>query len=75
MEKILANALGQDVGKPVAQEEKRLLLSRRPAHFAHEIRNPPSSPDIHVQLLEEDLPQTIRAKSASPAGHGRPLNL
>lgn len=66
MEKILANALGQDVSKLAAQE-KRLLLSRLLARFAHEIRNPLSSLDIHVQLLEEDLAQAappIREKSA-----------
>ena len=49
MEKILANALGQDVSKLAAQE-KRLLLSRLLARFAHEVRNPLSSLDIHVQL-------------------------
>lgn len=54
MEKLLANALGQDVNKLAAQE-KRLLLSRLLARFAHEVRNPLSSLDIHVQLLEEDL--------------------
>lgn len=56
METILANALGQDVTK-LAAEEKRLLLSRLLARFAHEIRNPLSSLDIHVQLLDEDLAQ------------------
>lgn len=54
VEKILANALGQDVSQLAAQE-KRLLLSRLLARFAHEIRNPLSSLDVHVQLLEEDL--------------------
>src|SRR5215813_11775333 len=54
MERILANALGQDVNKLAAQE-KRLLLARLLARFAHEVRNPLSSLDIHVQLLEEDL--------------------
>src|SRR5260221_13891138 len=54
MEKILANALGQDVSK-LAAREKQLLLSRLLARLAHEIRNPLSSLDIHVQLLEEDL--------------------
>lgn len=54
MEKILANALGQDVSKLAAQE-KRQLLSRLLARFAHEVRNPLSSLDIHVQLLEEDV--------------------
>ncbi len=67
MEKILANALGQDVSKLAAQE-KQLLLSRLLARFAHEVRNPLSSLDIHVQLLEEDLqaalPQ-VREKTAS----------
>ncbi len=38
-----------------AQEEKRDLLARLLAHLAHEIRNPLSSLDIHVQLLEEDF--------------------
>jgi two-component system sensor histidine kinase HydH len=67
MEIILANALGQDVSKLAAQE-KRLLLSRLLARFAHEVRNPLSSLDIHVQLLEEDLAQAtaqIREKCAS----------
>jgi len=54
MEKILANALGQDVSKLAAQE-KRQLLSRLLARFAHEVRNPLSSLGIHVQLLEEDV--------------------
>jgi signal transduction histidine kinase len=35
--------------------EKRELLERLAARLAHEIRNPLSSLDIHVQLLEEDL--------------------
>lgn len=35
--------------------EKRDLLERLLARLAHEIRNPLSSLDIHVQLLEEDL--------------------
>jgi signal transduction histidine kinase len=67
MEQILANALGQDVSKLAAQE-KRLLLSRLLARFAHEVRNPLSSLDIHVQLLEENLAQAtpeIRGKSAT----------
>jgi two-component system sensor histidine kinase HydH len=66
MEKILANALGQDVSQLAAQE-RRLLLSRLLARFAHEVRNPLSSLDIHVQLLEEDLARAapqIREKSA-----------
>lgn len=51
---MLAKALGEEVTEPAA-EEKRLLLSRLLARLAHEIRNPLSSLDIHVQLLEEDL--------------------
>lgn len=54
MENLLSQALGQDVSK-LAVEEKQMLLSRLLAHLAHEIRNPLSSLDIHVQLLTEDL--------------------
>ncbi len=54
MENILAKALGEDVTR-LAAAEKQLLLSRLLARLAHEIRNPLSSLDIHVQLLEEDL--------------------
>jgi two-component system sensor histidine kinase HydH len=54
MERILAKALGQDVTQ-LAAAEKQLLLARLLARLAHEIRNPLSSLDIHVQLLEEDL--------------------
>jgi signal transduction histidine kinase len=54
MEKILSQALGRDLST-LAVEEKRLLLSRLLAHLAHEIRNPLTSLDIHVQLLTEDL--------------------
>jgi two-component system sensor histidine kinase HydH len=67
MEKILATALGQDVSKLAAQQ-KRLLLSRLLARFAHEVRNPLSSLDIHVQLLEEDVQEAtplVREKTAS----------
>jgi signal transduction histidine kinase len=66
MEKILATALGQDVSKLAAQE-KQLLLSRLLGRLAHEIRNPLSSLDIHVQLLEEDLlqaPVQVKEKTA-----------
>ncbi len=54
METILASALGQD---PTVSSvaEKRDLLERLLARLAHEIRNPLSSLDIHVQLLDEDL--------------------
>ena len=54
MEAILAKALGQDATQ-LAIEEKQRLLSRLLARLAHEIRNPLSSLDIHVQLLDEDL--------------------
>src|SRR5437762_9455578 len=67
MERILANALGQDVNK-LAGQEKRRLLSRLLARFAHEVRNPLSSLDIHVQLLEEDLAQAapvVKEQTAS----------
>lgn len=54
MERILAQALGHDPA-PSTVAEKRNLLERLLARLAHEIRNPLSSLDIHVQLLEEDL--------------------
>lgn len=53
MEKNLAKALGAD--EPLGATEKRDLLARLLERLAHEIRNPLSSLDIHVQLLEEDL--------------------
>jgi two-component system sensor histidine kinase HydH len=54
VEDILAQALGQDVSQ-LAAAEKRDLLARLLGRLAHEVRNPLSSLDIHVQLLEEDL--------------------
>jgi signal transduction histidine kinase len=51
---MLAQALGQDSTQS-AVVEKRDLLERLLARLAHEIRNPLSSLDIHVQLLDEDL--------------------
>ena len=54
MEKTLATALREDVSQ-LAAEERRSLLARLLAGLAHEIRNPLSSLNIHVQLLEEDL--------------------
>jgi signal transduction histidine kinase len=54
VESILAKALGQDPTQS-SIAEKRGLLERLLARLAHEIRNPLSSLDIHVQLLEEDL--------------------
>jgi signal transduction histidine kinase len=61
MERILARALGQDLTQ-LAAHEKQLLLSRLVARFAHEVRNPLSSLDIHVQLLEEDLSEAGQLK-------------
>jgi two-component system sensor histidine kinase HydH len=54
VESILEKALGHDGGQS-AVAEKRDLLARLLGRLAHEIRNPLSSLDIHVQLLEEDL--------------------
>ena len=54
VESLLAKALGQDPSQ-LAAAEKRDLLARLLGRLAHEIRNPLSSLDIHVQLLEEDL--------------------
>ena len=53
---------------PAPAEEKRRLLSRLLARLAHEIRNPLSSLDIHVQLLEEDLAQTSPETKAKLSG-------
>jgi signal transduction histidine kinase len=53
-ENILAKAIGQDESQ-MAAVEKQDLLARLLGRLAHEIRNPLSSLDIHVQLLEEDL--------------------
>jgi signal transduction histidine kinase len=54
VETFLAKALGQDPTQLLAAE-KRDLLERLLARLAHEVRNPLSSLDIHVQLLDEDL--------------------
>ena len=58
VESILAKALGPEPGQ-LAVAEKRDLLERLLARLAHEVRNPLSSLDIHVQLLEEDLAQLV----------------
>src|SRR5208282_5619646 len=59
VERILAKAIGHPVPplelQRLTQEQKRELLTRLLAHLAHELRNPLSSLDIHVQLLEEDV--------------------
>jgi len=67
VERVLADALGQDVTK-IAAEEKQRLLSRLLARLAHEIRNPLSSLAIHVQLLEEDMAQASPPLMAKAAG-------
>ncbi|HVV72944.1 MAG TPA: ATP-binding protein [Verrucomicrobiae bacterium] len=56
----MAKALGQDTSQSTA-EEKRDLLERLLARLAHEIRNPLSSLDVHVQLLDEDLTTLVPA--------------
>ncbi len=55
MEKTLPAAASPEEASLHAAEERRTLLSRLLAGLAHEIRNPLSSLNIHVQLLEEDL--------------------
>ena len=60
VESILAKALGQDTTQS-SIAEKRGLLERLLSRLAHEIRNPLSSLDIHVQLLEEDLGTLVPA--------------
>lgn len=50
-----AGTLPAQDSTPALAAEKRDLLTRLLARLAHEIRNPLSSLDIHVQLLEEDL--------------------
>ena len=67
MERILAKALGQDMSQLAAQE-KQLLLTRLLARLAHEIRNPLSSLDIHVQLLEEDLADALPELKSKTSG-------
>ncbi len=44
-------------------DEKRELMGRLLARLAHEIRNPLSSLDIHVQLLQEDLDNLASGKA------------
>lgn len=54
MDVLLKDALGRDASE-LAAEERQRLLSRLLSRLAHEIRNPLSALDVHVQLLEEDL--------------------
>lgn len=67
VEKILSND-GSQEALPLATEAKRVLLSRLVARLAHEIRNPLSSLDIHVQLLQEDVAQIEPARRDKMAG-------
>jgi len=67
VETILSTVLGPDA-IALASEEKRVLLSRLVARLAHEVRNPLSSLDIHVQLLQEDLTQPELAMRDRMAG-------
>lgn len=65
MEHLAVTTMPHDAAKEV--QEKQLLLSRLLARLAHEIRNPLSSLDIHVQLLEEDVARSapeVRERSA-----------
>lgn len=51
----------------MAAAERQSLAARLLARLAHEIRNPLSSMDVHVQLLEEDfqrLPPQVQVKAA-----------
>lgn len=66
MQSLASNVTPPDGAKAV--QEKQLLLSRLLARLAHEIRNPLSSLDIHVQLLEEDVASAapeVRERSAT----------
>lgn len=79
VEKTPATTLPSDATL-VAAEERRTLLSRLLAGLAHEIRNPLSSLNIHVQLLEEDLTALeapIREKLSGRLGiiHGELVRL
>jgi two-component system, NtrC family, sensor histidine kinase HydH len=58
VQSIFAHAFGPDVAT-VSAQEKQELLSRLLARLAHEIRNPLSSLHIHVQLLQEDVTDTL----------------
>lgn len=49
------DAIAAAEAAPSGAAERQRLITRLLARLAHEIRNPLSSLDIHVQLLEEDL--------------------
>src|SRR5690349_18607895 len=67
MDSLLAKPASTDITPSVAAE-KRDLLARLLGRLAHEIRNPLSSLDIHVQLLEEDLAQFAPAQRQHLSG-------
>jgi two-component system sensor histidine kinase HydH len=71
VERILPKAIGEkhpaENPAPMSPEEKRDLLARLLANLAHEIRNPLSSLDVHVQLLEEDMAGSVAAVSERSA--------
>ncbi len=67
MDNLLEHAAGAE-GKQSGMAEKRDLLERMLARLAHEIRNPLSSLDIHVQLLDEDLGTLAPAAREQVAG-------
>src|SRR5260221_577211 len=60
MDHLLTKPAGPE-SAPSVVVEKRDLLARLLGRLAHEIRNPLSSLDIHVQLLDEDLAQAAPA--------------
>lgn len=53
MDDLLTRALGSDAS--LVAEQRQALLSRLLSRLAHEVRNPLSSLDVHVQLLAEDV--------------------
>lgn len=54
-ETVISGKAVNSESKQWVQEEKRDLLVRLLSHLAHEIRNPLSSLNVHIQLLEEDV--------------------
>jgi two-component system sensor histidine kinase HydH len=67
VDNLLARALGGDESQLVA-EQRQALLSRLLSRLAHEVRNPLSSLDVHVQLLEEDLSRLPNGTLPNAAG-------
>jgi len=67
VDNLFDHALGDDASQ-LAAEERQRLLSRLLSRVAHEVRNPLSSLDIHVQLLEEDIGQLPEPRPPKIAG-------